>query len=437
MIEHMFGSVDLDGVTEACRKAAGVDASMVSDDELTVAVVEVERARRALDACSAHVSAELDARKVCDRRFGLATGRWVERETCGSSAEVRRRIMVGERLARWFPVLDAALAAGDLSFPHVELVCRLAIPRIAAELSAFDEHLVDLARSASFDRFAAEVRMIAGLLDADGGHDPREKASELDLIPTPDGCRVDGDLDEHDALVATGVIDALADELRLRFVREREHGVPVEVPSLRRLRAMALVELCRRGRAVDVDASTGPVADVTLVISDHDQHGVGRCGAVARGPDGRALSERVASLLSCDATFSTLLVDGDGVPLRLGRAQRRASAHQRRVLAHRDGGCVFPGCNAKASWCDAHHVVHWRLGGATDLANLVLLCRYHHGVVHRSGWTMTADGGGGQTFTITTPTGERMRARGHPPPGRAARALQVQVNADSARHAPG
>ena len=410
-------------MTEACRKAAGVDVSLVGDDELMVAVVELERARRALDACSAHVSTELDARRVCDRRFGLATGRWVERETCASNAEVRRRIVVGERLGRWFPVLDAALGAGDVSFAHVELVCRLAIPRIAGELSAFDAHLVDLARSASFDRFAAEVRMIAGLLDSDGGHDPREKASELDLVPTPDGCRVDGDLDEHDALVATGVIDALADELRLGFVRERDAGVPVEVPSLRRLRAMALVELCRRGRAVDVDASAGPVADVTVVITDHDgdhgdhdhdhDGGGDGGGVVVRGPGGRVLSERVALLLSCDAAFSALLVDGDGVPLRLGRAQRRASAHQRRVLAHRDGGCVFPGCDAKASWCDAHHVVHWRHGGATDLSNLVLLCRYHHGVVHRSGWTMTLDAGGDQTFTITTPDGTPHATRRH------------------------
>jgi hypothetical protein len=36
--------------------------------------------------------------------------------------------------------------------------------------------------------------------------------------------------------------------------------------------------------------------------------------------------------------------------------------------------------------CDAHHVVHWADGGGTDLANLVLLCRAHHRVIHTTGW---------------------------------------------------
>ena len=35
------------------------------------------------------------------------------------------------------------------------------------------------------------------------------------------------------------------------------------------------------------------------------------------------------------------------------------------------------------SWCDAHHLVHWADGGASDLTNLALLCGRHHSVVHR------------------------------------------------------
>ena len=58
----------------------------------------------------------------------------------------------------------------------------------------------------------------------------------------------------------------------------------------------------------------------------------------------------------------------------------------------RDGGCIFPGCDCPASWCDAHHVIWWENHGPTDIWNLALLCRYHHGVTHRNGWTMTAAG---------------------------------------------
>jgi hypothetical protein len=47
---------------------------------------------------------------------------------------------------------------------------------------------------------------------------------------------------------------------------------------------------------------------------------------------------------------------------------------------------VHPGCTRSAAFCDAHHVVHWSAGGATDLSNLVLLCRHHHRTLHTGHW---------------------------------------------------
>jgi len=98
-------------------------------------------------------------------------------------------------------------------------------------------------------------------------------------------------------------------------------------------------------------------------------------------------------------------------PLDLKREVRFAIPHQRRVLAVRDGGCVFPGCGAQPSWCDAHHLIYWEHHGDTDLHNLALRCRHHHGVVHRKGWTMTTHPDRGHTFT--TPTGRTLHT--HPP----------------------
>jgi HNH endonuclease len=36
--------------------------------------------------------------------------------------------------------------------------------------------------------------------------------------------------------------------------------------------------------------------------------------------------------------------------------------------------------------CHAHHILHWILGGETKLENLVLLCGYHHRVIHDTPW---------------------------------------------------
>jgi HNH endonuclease len=73
-------------------------------------------------------------------------------------------------------------------------------------------------------------------------------------------------------------------------------------------------------------------------------------------------------------------------PLDLGRSQRLVNRAQRRALRFRDGpGCGFPGCSARH--VDAHHITFWADGGPTDLANLILLCRHHHRLLHEGGYT--------------------------------------------------
>ncbi|WP_373457937.1 HNH endonuclease signature motif containing protein [Sinomonas atrocyanea] len=50
----------------------------------------------------------------------------------------------------------------------------------------------------------------------------------------------------------------------------------------------------------------------------------------------------------------------------------------RRQLGARDAACRFPGCDVPAAAAEADHTDEWAAGGATDLANLALLCREHH-----------------------------------------------------------
>ncbi len=120
---------------------------------------------------------------------------------------------------------------------------------------------------------------------------------------------------------------------------------------------------------------------------------------------------KVADILLCDPVIAVLVIDLLGVPLDMGRKIRLVNRNQRRALNTRDGGCIFPGCDCPPSWCDAHHVIWWEHHGPTDIWNLALLCRYHHGVTHRSGWTLTA--AGADWFTWTTPTGDTLHSQRH------------------------
>jgi HNH endonuclease len=72
----------------------------------------------------------------------------------------------------------------------------------------------------------------------------------------------------------------------------------------------------------------------------------------------------------------------DGQPIGAGRATRLINRRLRRALEHRHPTCAVPGCGATRG-LHAHHIRHWEDGGPTELANLVLLCPYHHRLHHR------------------------------------------------------
>lgn len=72
----------------------------------------------------------------------------------------------------------------------------------------------------------------------------------------------------------------------------------------------------------------------------------------------------------------------------IGRRSRKLPRRLRRALEQRDQNCCqFPGCNATRR-LHAHHVIWWRNGGRTALDNLVLLCHFHHRVIHEGRWTV-------------------------------------------------
>ncbi|TJZ74401.1 HNH endonuclease [Rhodococcus oryzae] len=95
---------------------------------------------------------------------------------------------------------------------------------------------------------------------------------------------------------------------------------------------------------------------------------------------------RLAVTLSCDASITPIVMDDDGNPLDVGRTTRTIPRRLRRALDARDCGCAFPGCGRPAAWTDGHHIHHWPHGGETKLSNLVLLCRFHHTLIHKGDW---------------------------------------------------
>jgi hypothetical protein len=97
--------------------------------------------------------------------------------------------------------------------------------------------------------------------------------------------------------------------------------------------------------------------------------------------------------LACDARIQVVAEDDAGDAIAMGRMKREPSASMMRQLRHRDRGCRFPGCGSTA-FANAHHIEWWSRGGTTDLNNLLLICGFHHRLIHEHGWTIERAGDG-------------------------------------------
>ena len=260
----MFEAVEL---TESCRKAAGADVSLASDDQLLAAAVELVGARAALDGAEAHVLGELERRGTCDRRFGLSTGSWVANETHASRQTMRSRVRLGTRL--WdLDAVDDALADGRITLDHARVLAEAAAnPRVADQIVELQAELVDGAQHAPFEIWRRDVATLVELLDQDGGFDPDRDLARNRAISAQVGADrviVAVELVGEHALAFAHVVNQRADQLFARFQRDHDTCDQIEIPPRSTLIALALVELVRDGAAAHHDHTRAPVTDLTL-----------------------------------------------------------------------------------------------------------------------------------------------------------------------------
>ena len=142
-----------------------------------------------------------------------------------------------------------------------------------------------------------------------------------------------------------------------------------------------------------------------------------RSGADAPQPDGPAVRPWGGSLdtdtdrtivsadtirrMACDCNIHRYITNPLGTVIDYARTTRIVSDPLFDVLVIRDHGCRWPGCGIPAGGCDAHHATHWLDGGHTKPDNLVLLCWFHHHLLHEQHWSIEPLGGG--HFNLNNP----------------------------------
>ena len=144
--------------------------------------------------------------------------------------------------------------------------------------------------------------------------------------------------------------------------------------------------------------------ELTVIVDHHTlQHGLHQHSVCEFG-DGTPIPPVTARRLACNARILPVVLNGDSVPIDVGRERRLANRAQRRALRAMYRTCAFHGCDTRFDRCEIHHLVEWDNLGDTDLHNLLPLCSHHHHLIHEGGWQLDLDPVD-RTLTIRDATG--------------------------------
>ena len=148
------------------------------------------------------------------------------------------------------------------------------------------------------------------------------------------------------------------------------------------------------------DRLTGKVAATVVVTIDHDALR-DQLGA-AHVDTGHDLSAGEVRRLACGAGLLPAVLDGEPLPLDVGRTKRFFTEAQRVALATVYEECSVQGCDRPYSWCELHHEDPWARGGQTNLELAVPACRFHHSVMHdpRHEHSIARDGRGRKVVRV-------------------------------------
>jgi Domain of unknown function (DUF222)/HNH endonuclease len=453
---HPAGPPDeLVALTAALERLATRDLDRLPDAGRAQRVLVL---RRLLDQLEGHWLNELagvDARGAAGAEAGIpapSTASWLRTRLHMAAGSAHTSVKTARALFRG-PLTQTAtaLTAGELSAAHASVLAHGThdLPRqVTAEAEPV---LVEAARRLDPPRLRQVLGHLQLVADPDGTDERAERQHGrrgLWLSPTLDNLvAIDGLLEPEAGQTLLAALEPLARPATAHDTR-----------SGGQRRADALTELARRSLEGGQLPRSGGVRPQLTVIVDLDSL-VGGPGGRGGDTDSGPLAPQACRRLACDGAVTRVLVtrhpshqqhrqdptgpqptgphhqpsdhhhhhpdsDGDGgggglaarlraaaallppilggaptQPLEVGRTSRVVTPAQRVALAVRDGGCSFPGCDRPLAWCDAHHLVHWLDGGPTDLANLALLCRVHHRVVHEGGWRLTRGPDGRLTAT--------------------------------------
>ena len=355
----------------------------------------------------------VDAREVMLARLVADVSSFPEKslsEASQTSLRDAERVLDRASTAELIPAVEKSLDAGRLSGGHVDVFTRALRqlePTARAKLVDAASSLVKLGEHLGVDEFARTVRAEARRLEADSDGlerlERQRRAIRFNSWTDRDTGmgRWSVTLDPATWLALENRLDG---QVEAMFHDSHPEGCPTDLLEKQSfLRAHALLAL--------LDGQGARVGRPEFVVVEDHTNAL---------PDGRPsvdwgaevdLPREFLEVLRPQASVyavtvrNGVVIDAPGV-LDLGRTTRLANRAQRRALRGLYATCAIPGCRVRYSRTKLHHVIWWRHGGRTDLANLLPVCEKHHQHIHHDGWIVTL--GPNRQLSITFPDGQIM-----------------------------
>jgi Domain of unknown function (DUF222) len=277
-----------------------------------------------------------------------------------SSSDYRtaQRITRASDALRLLPALDHALSTGALNLDQVTAAAEVATPGTDAELAR-----VAVGKAPSEIALAARTLVPPVVKDDQALYEQR--ALSMTWTRGKRQLLVRAQLPLEQGLVFEQAIWDIAKDQR---AADKKTGIVLE---WQQSTADALVTLARHGSCGGGGGGVKRSPTTLIVHLSEDAPPI----LEGAGP----ISIETAERLTCDSR--RLAIQPWGRDLVHSRVGRCASYAQHRALHRRSGHCQYPGCTA-ARELEAHHVTACECGGATELANLILLCSRHHKLLH-------------------------------------------------------
>ncbi len=376
--------------------AINPDQCMLTDaDRLAVAAAVIQVAGQA-QALAATVLADTAQAEASDREVGVPLASWLAVEHRLTRREASRLIGQGKDMAR-FPRLEEEALQGRVGFSQAttisQVLCKLPDDLATSQVEQAEEMMIEFADQFDSAGLAQLSRHLVEVVDPVWVEEREAKRLERDLKRAKasrhlnflsDGhgsTLIRGSLPTLDAAPLVKLVEAYAQDAKRAGLDRLDPLAETVTPAMRR--ADGLCALAAAHQQAQLAPANGGDRPRIVVTVRHDQLR-DDCAAAGVLDSGERLTAGQLRMLACDAEVLPAVLGGNSEILDIGRAQRLVTPAIRTALVLRDCGCVFPGCDAPASVCHAHHLVPWWAGGKTSLSNLVLLCPHHHNLVEPS-----------------------------------------------------